>query len=209
MPAQKPQPLNTSFSLKTFMATPDVSVTPFRQVLQFFDSIGLFDVVLPFLLVFTIVFAILEKTKVLGAEDIEGKKYTKKNLNAIASFVMAFLVVASSELVEIITTVSSQAVVVLFLSVLFLLLVGSFYKEGEPVFLEGGWKIVFMIIVFIAIIGIFLNAIKTEDGRTWLERLGDFTGTGGDELAGSLILLALVVLFIIYATKDTAKEAKH
>ena len=92
---------------------------------------------------------------------------------------------------------------------LFLLLVGSFYKEGEPVFLEGGWKIVFMIIVFIAIIGIFLNAIKTEDGRTWLERLGDFTGTGGDELAGSLILLALVVLFIIYATKDTAKEAKH
>ena len=191
------------------MATPNVAVTPFRQVLQFFDSIGLFDVVLPFLLVFTIVFAILEKTKVLGTEDIEGKKYTKKNLNAIASFVLAFLVVASSELVEIITTVSSQAVVVLFLSVLFLLLVGSFYKEGEPVFLEGGWKIVFMIIVFIAIIGIFLGAIKTSDGRTWLERLGDFTGTGGDELAGSLILLALIVLFIVYATKDTAKEAKH
>ena len=187
----------------------DAPVTPFRQVLVFFDSIGLFDVVLPFILVFTIVFAILKKTKVLGTEDIEGRKYTKKNLNAIASFVMAFLVVASSQLVEIITTVSSQAVVVLFLSVLFLLLVGSFYKEGEPVFLEGGWKIVFMIIVFIAIIGIFLNAIKTEDGRTWLERLGDFTGTGGDELAGSLILLALVVLFIIYATKDTAKEAKH
>lgn len=191
------------------MATPNVAVTPFRQVLQFFDSIGLFDVVLPFLLVFTIVFAILEKTKVLGTEDIEGKKYTKKNLNAIASFVIAFLVVASSQLVEIITTVSSQAVVVLFLSVLFLLLVGSFYKEGEPVFLEGGWKVVFMIIVFIAIIGIFLGAIKTSDGRTWLERFGDFTGTGGDELAGSLILLALIVLFIVYATKDTAKEAKH
>src|SRR3989338_8886122 len=82
--------------------------TPFRQVIEFFDTIGLFDVVLPFLLVFTIVFAILEKTKVLGTEDIEGKKYTKKNLNAIASFVMAFLVVASSELVEIITTVSAN-----------------------------------------------------------------------------------------------------
>ncbi|MBS3096558.1 hypothetical protein J4480_03905 [Candidatus Woesearchaeota archaeon] len=191
------------------MTSHTTAVTPFRQVLVFFDSIGLFDVVLPFLLVFTIVFAILEKTKVLGTEDIEGKKYTKKNLNAISAFVMAFLVVASSELVEIITTVSSQAVVVLFLSVLFLLLVGSFYKEGEPVFLEGGWKIVFMIIVFIAIIGIFLGAIKTSDGRTWLERLGDFTGTGGDELAGSLILLALIVLFIVYATKDTAKEAKH
>lgn len=199
----KTKSLNTYFRVKFFMAT------PFRQVIEFFDSIGLFDVVLPFLLVFTIVFAILEKTKVLGTEEIEGRKYTKKNLNAIAAFVMAFLVVASSQLVEIITKVSANAVVVLFLSVLFLLLVGSFYKEGEPVFLEGGWKIVFMIIVFIAIIGIFLDAIKSPDGRTWLERLGDFTGSGSDELAGSILLLALIVIFVLYAVKEPSKEAKH
>ena len=184
------------------------AVTPFRGVINFFDQIGLFDVVLPFLLVFTIVFAILEKTKVLGTEDIEGKKYTKKNLNAIAAFVMAFLVVASSQLVEIITKVSANAVVVLFLSVLFLLLVGSFYKEGEPVFLEGGWKVVFMIIVFLSIVGIFLDAIKSPDGRTWLQRVGDFTGSGGDEIAGSVVLLALIVLFVVYAVKETPKESK-
>jgi hypothetical protein len=182
--------------------------SPFREVIEFFDSVGLFDVVLPFLLVFTIVFAIMEKTKVLGTEDIDGKKYTKKNLNAIAAFVIAFLVVASSQLVEIITKVSANAVIVLFLSVLFLMLVGSFYKEGEPVFLEGGWKVVFMIIVFISIVGIFLDAIKSTDGRTWLERVLAFTGTGGDELAGSIVLLALIVLFIIYATKESA-PAKH
>ena len=183
--------------------------TPFRNVITFFDSIGLFDVVLPFLLVFTIVFAILEKTKVLGTEEIEGRKYTKKNLNAIAAFTMAFLVVASSQLVEIITKVSANAVVVLFLSVLFLLLVGSFYKEGEPVFLEGGWKVVFMIIVFISIIGIFLDAIKGPDGRTWLQRLTDFTGgSGSDEVAGSVILLTLIVLFIVYAVREPSKAAK-
>ena len=183
--------------------------TPFREVIEFFDSIGLFDVVLPFLLVFTILFAILEKTKVLGTEDIEGKKYTKKNLNAIASFVIAFLVVASSQLVEIITKVSANAVIVLFLSVLFLLLVGSFHKEGEPIFLQGGWKVVFMIIAFVAIVGIFLDAIKGPDGRTWLERVLDFTGSGGDELAGSIVLLAIIVLFIIYAVKEPSKEAKQ
>ena len=184
-------------------------VTPFREVLNFFDSIGLFDVVLPFLLVFTIVFAIFEKTKVLGTEDIEGKKYTKKNLNAIASFAIAFLVVASSQLVEIITTVSSRAVVVLFLSVLFLLLVGSFYKEGEPVFLQGGWKVTFMIIVFIAIVGIFLDAIKSPDGRSWLERLGDFSSSGSDMLAGSILLLGIVVLFVVYAVKEPSKEVRQ
>ena len=183
--------------------------TAFREAIDFFGEIGLFDVVLPFLLVFTIVFAIFEKTKVLGMEEIEGKKYTKKNLNAMASFVIAFLVVASSQLVEIITKVSANAVFVLFLSVLFLLLVGSFYKEGEPVFLEGGWKIVFMIIVFIAIVGIFLDAIKSSDGRTWLQRVLDFSGGSGDVLAGAVVLLALIVLFIIYAVKDPSKEAKH
>ena len=191
------------------MASVPVAVTPFRGVINFFNQIGLFDVVLPFLLVFTIVFAILEKTKVLGTEDIEGRHYTKKNLNAIASFVIAFLVVASSQLVEIITKVSANAVVVLFLSFLFLLLVGSFYKEGEPVFLEGGWKIGFMIIVFLSIVGIFLDAIKTSDGRTWLERLGDFMGSGGDELAGSIILLILIIVFIAYVVKEPSKGSDH
>jgi len=57
-------------------------VSAFRGVVDFFGEIGLFDVVLPFLLVFTVVFAILEKTKVFGIEEIEGKKYTRKNLNS-------------------------------------------------------------------------------------------------------------------------------
>jgi len=184
--------------------------TPFREVIEFFKTIGLFDVVLPFLLVFTIVFAILEKTKVLGTEEIEGKKYTKKNLNAVASFAIAFLVIASSQLVEVITRVSANAVVVLFLSVLFLLLVGSFHKEGEPIYLQGGWKVLFMAIVFLSIVGIFLDAIKTSDGTTtWLERLGDFTESGSDELAGSILLLALIVLSVVYAVKEPSKEAKQ
>jgi len=183
--------------------------SPFRDTITFFDTLGLFDVVLPFLLVFTIVFAILEKTKVLGTEEIGGKKYTKKNLNAIAAFSLAFLVVASSQLVEIITTVSSNAVVVLFLAVLFMLLVGVFYKEGDPVYLQGGWKTTFMILVFIAIIGIFLDAIKTSDGRTWLEALTSFSGSGSNELVGAIVLLIIIVLFIAYAVKDPTKPVKH
>ena len=181
--------------------------SPFRQVLIFFEKIGLYDVVLPFLLVFTIIYAIFEKTKVLGTEE----GHAKKNLNAIAAFVISFLVIASSELVEIITTVSSNVVVLLFLSVLFLLLIGSFYKEGEGVFLEGPWKIVFTLIMFAAIIGIFLNAIKSSNGRTWLQRLGDFSSGSTDELAGSILLLGIVVLFIVYAVKEphSGGGAKH
>tara|TARA_Y100000310_G_scaffold277305_1_gene294955 strand:- start:31 stop:585 length:555 start_codon:yes stop_codon:yes gene_type:complete len=172
--------------------------TPFREIINFFANIGVFDVVLPFLLVFTIVFALLERTKVFGMEKIEGKEYTKKNLNSAAAFVIAFLVVASSELVEVITEVSSKFVVLLFLIVLFLLLVGSFFKE-EPhgVFLEGGWKTAFMVVVFLVLVFIFLDALNlTQDIFDFL------SGTNRGEFVGSALLLVLIILFIVYVTQE-------
>jgi len=180
--------------------------TPFREILEFFTRIGVFDVVLPFLLVFTIVFALLERTKVFGTEKVEGKEYTKKNLNSAAAFVIAFLVIASSELVGIITAVSSKFVVLLFLVVLFLLLVGSFFQEKpEGVFLEGGWKTLFMIIIFIGLGFIFLDALGLlEDVTSFL------SGTSSGELVGSVILMFLIVMFIVFITqeKQTAKKAQ-
>lgn len=174
----------------------------FRNIIEFFDEVGLFDVVLPFLLVFAVVFSILEKSKVLGTEMIDGHAYTRKNLNAIVAFAIGFMVVASAQLVELLTKVSSQMVVLLFLAVSFLLLIGSFAKEGEPIHLEGGWKIFFMIIMLIGIAGIFLNALKTDDGRTWLERIGDFFTGPTDELVGSIVLLAVVIGALIFMTQS-------
>lgn len=177
----------------------------FRGIISFFDKIGVYDVVLPFLLVFTIVFAILEKTKVLGTVKIGDQTYTQKNLNAMAAFVVSFLVIASSKLVEIITNVSSQMVVLLLASVFFLLLVGSFYKEGEPVFLEKGWKSVFMIIMFIGIVIIFLQAIPTSTGQPWLEWFLEYLGAHWSSTAvGSIILLVGIIIFIGWVTGSPA-----
>jgi hypothetical membrane protein len=174
----------------------------FREILVFFEDIGVYDVILPFLLVFTIVFAILDKTKVLGTEEVGGKHYPKKNLNAVVAFVIAFLVIASSRLVEIITNVSANVVVLLFLSVLFLMLAGSFH-EDKPFHLTGGWQQIFMAIMFLGIAGIFLNEIQTEDGRPWLEAIGDYLGgTDSDRVIGSAILLIVVVGFMFYVLAE-------
>jgi hypothetical membrane protein len=178
-------------------------VSAFRGIIEFFDNMGLYDVVLPFLLVFAIVFAILEKTKVFGMEKIDGKPYTRKNINAIVAFVIAFLVVASSQLVDILTTVSSYTVILLMVSVLFLLLIGSFLKEGEGVFLEGGWKVFFMIIMFIGIVLIFLSAIKDESGDSWLETGWSWLSGGSTSNAvGSIVLLIIIILFMAYIIKE-------
>ncbi|TKJ17573.1 hypothetical protein CEE44_03500 [Candidatus Woesearchaeota archaeon B3_Woes] len=173
--------------------------TAFGNVIEFLDKLGVYDVILPFLLVFTIVFAILEKTKVFGTEEVEGQTITKKNLNSMAAFTIAFLVVASSQLVEIVTKVSSQVVVLLLLSIFFLLLVGSFFKEGDPAFLEGGWKYLFMGIMFIGILGIFLHAIEREDGTPWLEwgweqLTNNWSSTG----VSSVVLIIVIIAFMFY-----------
>ena len=74
----------------------------FRNVLGFFESVGIYDVLLPFLLVFTIMFAILEKTKVLGTEVINNETVPRRNLNSLAAFSIAFFVIANQKLVAII-----------------------------------------------------------------------------------------------------------
>jgi len=181
--------------------------TPLRGVIDFFGQIGLYDVVLPFILVFSIVFAVLEKTQIFGMEEVEGKKYTRKNINVMVAFVMSFFVVASSKLVEIITEVSSNIVILLMLAILFLLLVGSFYKEGEGSFLQGGWKTFFTFIMFIGIIFIFLNALHTDSGDTWLDVFWDFVSEGsGGNAVGSVILIIVIVLLMVYIVKEPGNK---
>jgi len=154
-------------------------------------------------------FAIMEKTKVLGTETISGEKTSKKNLNAMVAFVIAFLTVASSRIVAVINQTAAHITILLLLSVFFLLLIGSFMKEEEgPVFLEGGWKITFMIIMFVGIIFIFLNALTTTDGRTWLKVLLDFAGNFNNSVVvSSTILIIVVLLFMWYIVRDPKTAA--
>ena len=56
-----------------------MATSAFRGVIEFLGDMGVYDVILPFLLVFTIVFAILEKTKILGTAKEGGETIGKKN----------------------------------------------------------------------------------------------------------------------------------
>ena len=57
----------------------------FPGFLTSLESYGLLDALLPFLLIFTVIFAIMQKTKFLG----EGKK----NFNVVIALVIALIVV--------------------------------------------------------------------------------------------------------------------
>lgn len=175
------------------------------------DKFGLFDVILPFLLVFTIVFAILEKTKIFGTEKIGDQNYTRKNLNATVAFVVGFFVIASNKLVQVITDTTSNAMLLLVISILFLILVGSFHKEEtEGFFLKGAWSTIFTLIMFFGLLVIFLNSMKTSSGKSWLELLFNFLNSGLSSETWTAILFLLIlggaVFYVTYTPKPKQEK---
>ena len=187
----------------------------FREVLSFFDRLGVFDVVLPFLLIFTIVFAMLEKTKVLGTEGIgEMENLPKKNLNAMVAFVIAFFTIASSQLVALIIEVSANVIILMLAIVFFLLLLGSFHNETkDPYFLTGASKNIFMAISALGLLFIFLNALETDD-KSWFQWIMDWITSIIDSTAVAAVVLFLVVvgimgIIVFSGPKSTNKKTEH
>ena len=60
----------------------------FGNVINSLSYWGIFDVVLPFILIFTITFAVLEKTKILGSTEDQVKKYSSMIALVIAASVV-------------------------------------------------------------------------------------------------------------------------
>ena len=103
-------------------------VTPLGKAIEFFRDFGLFDVVLPFLLVFTIVFAILEKTKILGTVKVGGNDLPNKNLNSMVAFVFGLLVVATANVVRAINESLPNIIILVVAAVSYLIMIGVFFK---------------------------------------------------------------------------------
>jgi len=135
-----------------------MSETILGTAVDFLESFGFFDVILPFLLVFTVVFGILEKTKIFGTNP-DGTP--KKNINSMVAFVIGFFVVAAREIVASLQEALPIVALLLIAVVSFLILMGSFVsgKEEFNFFkLLAGWKLPLAIIFFGAIILIFLHS---------------------------------------------------
>ena len=181
-------------------------VSPLANSIQFLKDFGLFDVVLPFLLVFTIVFAILEKTKILG-EEPDGMP--KRTLNSMVGFVAGMLVVAVNKVVYAINQALPNVVLLLVVIVSFLMLIGIFYKEGEFNFAEQhkAWVGFFLFAVFAIIVLIFLDSILVgTTSQTYLEWILEYVIQNiSGPIVTSIIFVIIAVGAILYITK--AKEA--
>ena len=155
-------------------------------------------------------FAFLEKTKALGVEvmNVNGKEiaYTRKNLNAIVAFTTAFFVIASSQLVRILSEMIANVMILIVTGVCFMLAVGITHTGKEEFSLDimgKGWKIGFWVVSLIGIILILFNALG------WLDIIYTFILTQWDSAAVATILMILVFVgFMAWITSSKSPETK-
>lgn len=146
----------------------------FGWMFSWFESVGGFDVILPFLLVFTLVFALMEKVKLFGDR--------KKNVHVIVAFVAAAFVVAQPDIVLLIQGFIPRVSMFILVLLMGLLIMGMFGLKGEKF---EGWPLGIAIVVAIVVIIWSLSAatsayywpfydILTSQDIAWLIAIGVF-----------------------------------
>ena len=113
------------------------------------------DYILPFLLVFTLVFAVLDRTKLLG----EGKR----QINAIISLVVGLILIAVPFAQSIIVKLIPFLAVALVILFVFMLMYGFVMGKKEGDVLDKGVKIALGIIIGLAVIIAVLWATGSWD----------------------------------------------
>jgi hypothetical protein len=137
------------------------------------------EMVLPFILVFTIVFAILQKTEVLGKG--------KKQIDAIVSLVTGLIVVSFGWATGFITKLMPILAVALVVILVFMILFGSLFKSGDFA-VQKGLKIAIGIIIGVAlIVGVIYAA------GAWDFMINLFSGEAGPGLISNIVFIALII----------------
>ena len=160
-------------------------VTTITDVLNIWNEMGVFSYVIPFLLIFAVVFAILKKTKMLG-KDNDG-------ILAIISVSLGLLSLQFDFVSEFFAVIFPRFGVGLSLFLVILIFLGFFYPEGTDG--KFGGKVAW--VGWVVGIGVVIWALSTWD--EW----NNYAGFGGwfTENFWALIVLGIIIAVIVIVAK--------
>ncbi|MEM4713979.1 MAG: hypothetical protein QXQ79_00325 [Candidatus Nanoarchaeia archaeon] len=134
-------------------------LNPLENVLNLLQQFGFFKVVLPFLLIFALVYAVILKTGILG--DPATNAWVRP-IASIIAFVAGFLVVAYTPVVEAIERVVPQAGFLLLVVLLLLMVLGML---GFPITEKFTGKLApIALIIGLVVVAIFLAIVGAAVG---------------------------------------------
>lgn len=177
-------------------------VWSFEQSIYALDHLGIVDVILPFIIVFTIVFAALQKSKILGKDS---KKY-----NVVIALVMGLAVVIphvtgmyppNGDVVQIMNAALPNVSLVAIAFVMVMLILGII--GGDMNFAGTSLGGIAIVVAIVAVLLIFLaasNVFRTMPW--WLDWVRD---PYVRELIVVILVFGIIIAFITKEDKDNAK----
>ena len=163
----------------------------FATVLESWEGIGVFDILLPFLLVFTITFAVLEKSKILGE---------KRNFNVAIALVASLLFIRNNYLVSVVNRFLPNVSLFMVIIIMFLLLVGVF---GGGSAWSGGLLGVAALISVVFVIWA-LSADYIGENFTGIP---DWWVSMSDEAKATIVFLGIFILIIWLVTREKKEKS--
>ncbi|MBS1267256.1 MAG: hypothetical protein MAG795_01228 [Candidatus Woesearchaeota archaeon] len=171
-----------------------MAISGFQDVFLRLESMGLTDVLLPFLLIFTIVYSVLHRVNIFG---------DRKNVNAVIAIIMALLVViphvtgdypAGADVVEIMNNAIPNVSIFIVAIVMLLIMIGVF---GVNVNIAGtSLGGIVALVSFLIVAAIFGNSAGWFGNRNlppWLSFLRD---SDAQALIIVLLFFGIIVWFI-------------
>ena len=176
----------------------------FSNVIENLRNIGFYDIFLPFILVYAVVFAILEKS---GIFEKEGSEKNSRTVNAVIAFVFGLFVVASIQAVKYIQSLIVNIVVFLIFILTTLIALGFIFgkdffahmfhdKDGKPnkriIWTVGGIVVAVAVGILFAVLGVW----------DWLFGLIGKVAVTGEDIA-TIIVFILVIGVLIWVSKGS------
>ena len=138
-----------------------------KEVFVALEDLGVVNVVIPFVIIFVVLFAVFEKVKM----------FKDSKVNAVLSVVISFIAIAAVDVAKNINLFSYYLVLLLFGGVIILIFLGIFGGMPDVLTKERKWwtMIVFFILLSIALLyGLYVSGVRPDLGPIsydWLSRL--------------------------------------
>jgi len=165
-------------------------------VAPIFSSPLFMEYILPFILVFTLIFAILQKTKLLGENT--------RQINAIIGLVTGLILIAFSFARDVVVLLMPFLAVSAVVLLIFMLLYGFVWGKKDGDVLHKGVKIALVIIVALGVVSMVLFATG------WWNNIYDFlfnrADTGQIWINVFMVIVVAASIIAVVTTKD--KEDK-
>jgi len=166
-------------------------VWDFRTIAMQWSSIGMFDIILPMILIFVVVYAVLQRTKILLG---------RKEIDAIVALIISFFVIGNPEVSGFFLPLFSNLALGIIVIVAFLLIMGLISgrpgKQWPNITLWGG------IIIFIWIMS------RAADYFSGYNLIFSSTWWYSNSYWVIPVILILIVVGVVASTPNTKEEEK-